>query len=120
MSGSGAGSVLAGMSAPADTERVQCLEPAGVIIGYRVDIDPVALGLPVAAFARIRPTAQGRGARRGPTEDVLGRFLRYGQTVTSMVIYTPVPARPLPVDAGAGVQLIRPDRGSGSRRTRCC
>src|SRR3954447_19683603 len=44
-----------GMSAPAVTERVQRLEQAGVITGYRVDIDPAALGLPVTAFARIRP-----------------------------------------------------------------
>jgi Lrp/AsnC family transcriptional regulator, leucine-responsive regulatory protein len=36
---------------------VQRLERAGVIRGYRVDVDPVALGLPVTAFARIRPTA---------------------------------------------------------------
>src|ERR1039458_10575708 len=45
----------ANMSAPAVTERVQRLEQAGVIRGYRLDVDPTALGLPVAAFARIRP-----------------------------------------------------------------
>src|SRR5215475_2837015 len=44
-----------GMSAPAVTERVQRLETAGVIVGYRVDIDPAALGLPVTALVRIRP-----------------------------------------------------------------
>src|SRR5215471_11952514 len=44
-----------GMSAPAVTERVQRLERSGVIAGYRVDIDPAALGIPVAAYARIRP-----------------------------------------------------------------
>ena len=46
-----------GMSAPAVTERVQRLEQAGVITGYRTDVSPAALGLPVAAFVRIRPTA---------------------------------------------------------------
>jgi Lrp/AsnC family leucine-responsive transcriptional regulator len=45
----------AGMSAPAVTERVQRLERARVIAGYRLDIDPAAVGLPVTAFARIRP-----------------------------------------------------------------
>jgi Lrp/AsnC family leucine-responsive transcriptional regulator len=34
------------MSAPAVTERVQRLERAGVITGYRLDINPAALGLP--------------------------------------------------------------------------
>ena len=34
------------MSAPAVTERVQRLERAGVITGYRLEIDPAALGLP--------------------------------------------------------------------------
>ena len=37
------------MSAPAVTERVQRLERAGVITGYRMDVDPAALGLPVTA-----------------------------------------------------------------------
>jgi Lrp/AsnC family leucine-responsive transcriptional regulator len=44
-----------GMSAPSVTERVQRLERAGVIAGYRLDIDPAAVGLPVTAFTRIRP-----------------------------------------------------------------
>src|SRR5262249_55980251 len=46
-----------GMSPPAVTERVQRLERAGVITGYRTQISPAALGLPVTAFVRIRPTA---------------------------------------------------------------
>ena len=44
-----------GMSPPAVTERVQRLEQAGVILGYRLEVDPAALGLPVTAFVRIRP-----------------------------------------------------------------
>jgi len=46
-----------GMSAPAVTERVQRMERAGIITGYRMEVSPAALGLPVTAFARIRPTA---------------------------------------------------------------
>ena len=46
-----------GMSAPAVTERVQRLERAGVLTGYRVDISPGPLGLPVTAFVRVRPSA---------------------------------------------------------------
>ena len=46
-----------GLSSPAVTERVRRLEETGVIRGYRLDISPVALGLPIAAFVRIRPSA---------------------------------------------------------------
>src|SRR5438132_12991669 len=43
-----------GMSSPAVTERVRRLEEAGVIRGYRLDLNTVALGLPIAAYIRIR------------------------------------------------------------------
>jgi Lrp/AsnC family transcriptional regulator, leucine-responsive regulatory protein len=121
-----------GMSAPAVTERVQRLQRAGVITGFRMDVDPAALGLPVTAFARIRPTAgqldriaalareigqvsechritgedcflvKVHVARIQDLEDVLDRFLLYGQTVSSIVVSTPVPPRPLPVPGEAG------------------
>ena len=44
-----------GLSAPAVSERVQRLQRAGVITGFRMDVDPAALGLPVAAYVRLRP-----------------------------------------------------------------
>jgi Lrp/AsnC family leucine-responsive transcriptional regulator len=117
------------MSAPAVTERVQRLERAGVITGYRLEVDPAALGLPVTAFARVRPAAGQLGkvaelARSLPQvtechritgedcflikvhapaveqlEALLDQFLTYGQTITSIVVSTPVPPRPLPADA---------------------
>ncbi|GAA4203149.1 Lrp/AsnC family transcriptional regulator [Actinocatenispora rupis] len=116
-----------GMSAPTVTERVGRLERAGVIRGYRLDVDPAALGLPVAAWVRVRP---GPGqlpkladlARDTPevTEchritgedcflmrvhvpaldrlaDVLDRFLPYGQTTSSVIVSSPVPPRPAPL-----------------------
>ncbi len=43
------------MSAPAVRERVLKLEEAGVIRGYRMELDPTALGFPVVAFVRVRP-----------------------------------------------------------------
>jgi Lrp/AsnC family leucine-responsive transcriptional regulator len=122
-----------GMSAPAVTERVQRLERAGVIAGYRMEIDPAALGMPVTAIVRIRP---GPGqlpkiadaAQQTPEvvechritgedcfllkvhapsiseiEEVLDRFLLFGQTTTSIVVSTPVPLRSLPL----------PERSSG-------
>jgi Lrp/AsnC family leucine-responsive transcriptional regulator len=44
-----------GMSSAAVTERVRRLEETGVIRGYPLELDPVALGLPIAAYVRIRP-----------------------------------------------------------------
>ncbi|MGH3495593.1 MAG: Lrp/AsnC family transcriptional regulator [Sciscionella sp.] len=120
-----------GMSSPAVTERVQRLERAGVIAGYRLDLDPAALGLPVAAYVRIRP-APGQLPKiatlalempqvsechritgedcfllkvHAPAvdqlEDLLDKFLLYGQTTTSIVQSSPVPPRPLPVAPAA-------------------
>ena len=116
-----------GMSAPSVTERVQRLERLGVISGFRMEVDPAALGMPVTAIVRIRPgpgqlpkiaeearnTPQVTECLRitgedcflmkihGPTigqlEEILDRFLLFGQTTTSIVVSTPVPARPLPV-----------------------
>jgi Lrp/AsnC family transcriptional regulator, leucine-responsive regulatory protein len=115
------------MSAPAVTERVQRMERAGVITGYRMEVSPAALGLPVTAFARIRP-APGQLPKvaalaaelpevsechrisgedcflvkiHAPAiedlETTLDRFLLYGQTITSIVVSTPVPPRSLPI-----------------------
>jgi len=116
-----------GMSAPSVTERVQRLERSGIIAGYRMEVDPAALGLPVAAIVRIRPgpgqlpkvaeaaaaTPQVVECHRvtgedcfvlklhapsiGALEEVLDRFLLFGQTTTSIVVSTPVPLRPLPL-----------------------
>lgn len=116
-----------GMSAPAVTERVQRLEAAGVIRGYQLDVDPAALGLPVTAWVRIRPVAgqlpkiaqlaadlpmitechrisgedcfliKVHAAVIEDLETTLDKFLVYGQTITSIVVATPIPPRPLPV-----------------------
>jgi Lrp/AsnC family leucine-responsive transcriptional regulator len=121
-----------GMSSPSVTERVQRMQRDGVITGFRMDVDPAALGLPVTAFARIRPVAgqlpkiaklaaqlpqvsechritgedcflvKVHAASIGALESVLDQFLAYGQTVTSIVVSTPVPLRALPVDASTG------------------
>jgi Lrp/AsnC family transcriptional regulator, leucine-responsive regulatory protein len=121
-----------GMSAPAVTERVQRMERAGVITGYRVDISPAALGCPVTAFVRIRPFAgqlpkiaalaqqlpevsechrisgedcfliKVHAATIEDMEKSLDRFLTYGQTITSFVVSTPVPARTLPIGDECG------------------
>jgi len=116
-----------GMSAPAVKERLTRLEEAGIIRGYRLELDPAALGLPIAIFVRIRPLPgklpkiaelarsmpQVVECHRITGEDcfilklhldalenldrVLDRFLAYGQTTTSIVQSSPVPLRPPPL-----------------------
>jgi Lrp/AsnC family leucine-responsive transcriptional regulator len=116
-----------GMSAPAVRERVQRLEETGVITGYRVELDPKALGYPICTYVRVRPMPGklpkiAELARRMPQvvechritgedcfimkiflEDldgldrILDRFLAYGQTTTALVQSTPVAPRALPL-----------------------
>jgi Lrp/AsnC family transcriptional regulator, leucine-responsive regulatory protein len=116
-----------GMSAPAVRERVQRLEAAGIIRGYRLDIDPRALGYPISVFVRVRPMPGklnkiGELAARLPQvvechritgedcfvmrvylerledlDPLLDRFLVHGQTTTSLVQSSPVPLRDLPL-----------------------
>jgi len=116
-----------GLSAPAVKERVTRLEEAGVIAGYRLDLNPKALGFPVMAFVRIRPMpgqlpkiialAQSMPevseCHRITGEDcfilkvhldalenldlVLDRFLAFGQTTTSIIQSSPVPLRGPPL-----------------------
>jgi Lrp/AsnC family leucine-responsive transcriptional regulator len=116
-----------GVSAPTVRERTARLEESGVIRGYRLEVDPAALGLPVAAWIRLRP---GPGqiakivelAARTPEvvechrisgedcflmrvqvaaisglEQVLDRFLVHGQTTSSFIVSTPVPPRSVPL-----------------------
>lgn len=115
---------IVGMSAPAVRERVGRLERSGVIRGYRLDVDPAAIGLPVTAWVRIKPgpgqlpriadlardTPQVSECHRISGEDcfllkvhvpavedlegVLDAFLLFGQTTSSFVVATPVPPRP--------------------------
>ena len=120
-----------GMSAPAARERIQRMEEAGVIRGCRLEIDPAALGYPIAAFVRVRPMPgrlpkiaelaaslpQVVECHRITGEDcfilkvrldsldnldvILDQFLAYGQTTTSIVQSTPVPPRQLPLPGEA-------------------
>jgi Lrp/AsnC family leucine-responsive transcriptional regulator len=116
-----------GMSSPAVAERIRRLEDSGVIRGYQLELDPAALGLPIAAYVRVRPNAGqlpriAEVARSIPEvvecyrvtgEDcfilkvhlpaidqldrLLDRFLVYGTTTTSIIQSSPVPLRSLPL-----------------------
>ncbi len=117
------------LSSPAVAERVQRLERAGVITGYRAEVDPRALGYVLTAIVRIKP-ASGQLQRipelaaeipeigechRITGEDcfyltvhlrsiedlsgLLDRFLPYGQTTTSLINASPIPRRDPPLVA---------------------
>ncbi len=116
-----------GLSPPAVTERVRRLEESGVIRGYYLEINPSALGLPIAAYVRIRPNPGqlpkiAELARSIPEvvechrvtgEDcfilkvylpsldqldrILDSFLAHGTTTTSLIQSSPVPLRPPPL-----------------------
>jgi Lrp/AsnC family leucine-responsive transcriptional regulator len=116
------------LSSPAVAERVKRLERAGVITGYRAEIDPRTLGYQLTAIVRIKP-APGQLSRipelaaeipqigechRITGEDcfylkvylrsidelsgLLDRFLVYGETTTSLVNASPIPRRDPPLD----------------------
>lgn len=116
-----------GMSSPAVTERVRRLEETGVIQGYRLELNPVALGLPITAYVRIRPNVgqlpkiaelaqkipEVVECHRVTGEDcfvlkvylpaidqldrLLDSFLLYGSTTTTIIQSTPVPLRQPPL-----------------------
>jgi Lrp/AsnC family leucine-responsive transcriptional regulator len=119
------------MSNPAAKERVRRLEKSGVIAGYRLELDPKAVGHEVTAFVRVRPLPghlpkiaalaqqipEVVECHRVTGEDcfilkvhlpeiasldrVLDRFLVHGQTTTSIVQSSPVPPRPPPLSTAA-------------------
>ena len=112
-----------GLSQPATAERVKSLEAAGIIRGYRVEIDHAKLGYSILAFIRLdtdgekcrglqrnvaklpevlechRVTGEGsyilRAALRSVAhlEDLIDRLLPYGSPTTSIVLSTPLAAR---------------------------
>lgn len=42
-----------GLTLPAAAERVRKMEDAGIISGFRAEVNPAKIGLPIAAFIRI-------------------------------------------------------------------
>jgi Lrp/AsnC family leucine-responsive transcriptional regulator len=118
-----------GLSSPAVAERLSRLERDGVIAGYRTLVDPRALGYELAAVLRMRPAPRqipkvAEVARTTPEvvechrvtgedcfymklhvrsvehlEEVIDCFTPYGQTTTSIIQSSPVPARSVELGA---------------------
>jgi len=120
-----------GLSSPAVAERMQRLEEAGAVRGYRADIDPRQVGYALTAIIRMRPApGQLRSVAElaqqtpeivechritgddcyiatvhlrdvGHLETVIDRFALLGQTTTSIVQSSPVRGRGLALRAAA-------------------
>ena len=112
-----------GLSPPSVAERVQRLERDGAITGYHARVDPRALGYSLTTVIRIRPAPRqipkvAELARDTPEvvechritgddcffmkatvrdvahlEELIDRFVVFGQTTTSIVQSSPVPGR---------------------------
>jgi Lrp/AsnC family leucine-responsive transcriptional regulator len=112
-----------GLSSPAVADRLSRLERDGVIAGYRVELNPRALGFALSAVIRIRPGARqipkvAELAHAAPEvvechritgddcfimrahvrdvehlEELIDRFTPFGSTTTSIVQSSPVPGR---------------------------
>ena len=112
-----------GLSQSATADRIKSLESAGIIRGYRVDIDREKLGYPITAIISInshgekchglqrtiakipeviechRVTGEGSYILRAALADISGlealidRLLAFGSPTTSIVLSTPLPAR---------------------------
>jgi Lrp/AsnC family leucine-responsive transcriptional regulator len=112
-----------GLTTPAVIERVRKLEDAGVITGYRAEIDTAKVGLPITAFVRMSITGvdyshiievaeqstevlechRGTGgdsfimkiavASVEHLQEVIDRLVPYGITTTTIVLSSPVKRR---------------------------
>ncbi len=119
-----------GLSLPAVAERVRRLEEAGIITGYRAEVDTSRIGRPMLAFIRVNVPGErypAFTARVGNFAEVLEchhltgsdsfilkvvtasvpklealitRLSHFGQTTTSLVLSSPVTRR-----------ILEPERG---------
>ncbi|MBX3289183.1 MAG: Lrp/AsnC family transcriptional regulator [Acidobacteria bacterium] len=112
-----------GLTTPAVIERVRKLEDAGIITGYRAEIDTSHVGLPITAFIRMsisgvdyshiievaQDSSEVLECHRGTGGDsfimkvavasvehlqqVIDRLVPYGITTTTIVLSSPVKRR---------------------------
>src|SRR6476469_8126146 len=112
-----------GLTTPAVIERIRKLEDAGIVTGYRAEIDTAKVGLPILAFVRMNITGvdyshiievakeslevlechRGTGgdsfimkiavASVEHLQQVIDRLTPYGITTTTIVLSSPVKRR---------------------------
>jgi Lrp/AsnC family leucine-responsive transcriptional regulator len=124
------------VSPPTVAERLSRLESAGVIRGYRADVDPVAAGYTMTAIIRMRPAprqlhkvaARDRAMDEvvechritgedcylikahvrdvSHLEELIDQLAPYGQTTTSIIQSSPVPPRGVALGGLVGEDLV--------------
>ena len=112
-----------GLTTPAVIERIRKMEDAGIITGYRAEIDAAKVGLPITAFIRMSITGvdyshiievaeessevlechRGTGndsfimkvavSDVGHLQTLIDKLTPYGITTTSIVLSSPVKSR---------------------------
>jgi Lrp/AsnC family transcriptional regulator, leucine-responsive regulatory protein len=120
-----------GLSAPAVAERVRRMEDAGLVTGYRAAVDLEKLGFPVSAIIRVSAPEEKcpplKALIKGlpevlachhvtgsdayvltvaatsvkHLESLIERLGRYGTPTTSVILSSPVTARPIEARAAA-------------------
>ncbi len=123
-----------GLSSTAVADRLRRLEETKVIVGYHASIDPKKVGYGISAMLRIRPNTGDLKRIAGVAqetpeviechritgedcfflklhlrsiddlEEILDRFVVYGQTTTSIIHSSPVAPRALPLEDGSDVK----------------
>lgn len=133
-----------GLSAPSVAERVRRMEDAGVIVGYRAEVDPEKVGLPVLALVQMRcdhgrcllstfratdfpevleihklsgeRCAALKVAAESVThlEVVVDRLSKHGEMWTALILSSPLERRAIDWEDGPGEHEVQP----GDRRPR--
>jgi Lrp/AsnC family transcriptional regulator, leucine-responsive regulatory protein len=121
-----------GLSAPAVIERVRKMENAGILIGYRAEIDLTKVGLPIIAFIRMSTPRERSGhvgiqlqaipeilechrvagedsflmkvgvSSMNHLEKLIDHLALYGQSTTSIVLSSPVTRRIIEAERDRG------------------
>jgi Lrp/AsnC family leucine-responsive transcriptional regulator len=128
------------LTPPAVADRVRRMEEAGVITGFRVELDHVRLGLPVTAFIRMKAAGEATCRELGELtkdipevlechrvtgedsyiakvavrsvehlEELIDRLMPYSETITSLVLSSPVMNRT--IDSPVAIDVDREGRG---------
>jgi len=127
-----------GLTPPAVADRVRRMEEAGIIRGYRLDVDTARVGLPLTAVIRVTHRGVnclelGRIVSEYPEvlechritgaesysmkvalrsvehlQELIDRLMPYGETVTSIVLSSPVTHRSIERDLAQVAESTEP------------
>jgi Lrp/AsnC family leucine-responsive transcriptional regulator len=133
-----------GLTPPAVADRVRRMEEAGIIRGYRLDVDTARVGLPLTAVIRVTHRGVnclelGRIVSEYPEvlechritgaesysmkvalrsvehlQELIDRLMPYGETVTSIVLSSPVTHRSIERDLAQAPDAAEADESAAA------